>query len=221
MAVGGKRPMRKKRMPWYKKKYSAMELAGKAWSAVKYVKGMINCEKKTVDINASITGVTYNGSVTSLSAIAQGDTSITRDGKSILAKSLLIRGSVVSNASASFNVVRVIVFQDRYNTGTAPTASNLLETTGSASAPYSALNHLASGRFKILYTRLIFVVASSEAKVIPFKAYIPLNTHVKYDGPNSTDDYKNSLYCCFISATAPAGTNPDVNLYSRMSFYDN
>lgn len=53
----------KKKTTWYKKKYSALEIAQKALSMAKYMKGMINCEKyyfdNTISDSPSYTGLVH------------------------------------------------------------------------------------------------------------------------------------------------------------------
>lgn len=215
-----KRRVRKSR-PWYMRKYSPMEIAGKAWSGVKYLKGLVNSELKTLDIDATVAAVDYNGNVKQLSLITQGDTRVSRDGKSILCKSVFIRGQVASSTTPNNNVVRLMIVIDTMNDGTAPTGSDVLETTGSALAPFSALKQTASGRYKVIYSKIFSLSKTSNTSQV-FKAYIPVNKHIKYTGANATDTWKNNIYMLTFSTVAAAsGNEPALNAYSRVSFYDN
>lgn len=222
LAVGGKRSYKRryKKMAstWYNKKYSVGDIASKAWSGVKMIKDMINVETHTVDVSHNGTTVDYNGNLQLLNPVAQGDTRVNRQGKSIKGKSLSGRG-VITIGGGTNNTVRLMIIQDTMNLGTDPTMTDVLETIGSTAAPFSNINQLANGRFKILWSRTLNINAVSTYSQV-FKYYLPLSSHQYYDGAASTNNQKNSLYLCTISDVVTTNL-PIITSYNRYSFYDN
>lgn len=213
-----KKKRKTKSVAWYKKKYSAIELATKAFNGVKMIKDFLNVELKTVDVALTSNNVLNTGAVVHLTPVSQGDTRVQRNGKSIFGNSLFLRGSL--GAGASSNVLRIIIFCDTMNTGTTPTAADVLETTGSALAPYSALDQTTSqGRYKILSSK-IYSLSNVTNQSQVFKMYIPFKKHVKYTGPNATDEWKNQCYMLAISTQSTAN-GPNLDGICRFSFYDN
>lgn len=202
--------------PWYMRKYNAYELAGKAYSGLKYIKGLVNAEKKTLGIDIGNANILNTGYVQHLSQITQGDTRVSRDGKSVLARGLLLRGAVA--ATAANQIVRFMVVIDTMNTGTAPTAAEILESTGTVNTPFSPLLNTASGRFKIIHTQLFSLSTVTNYQQI-FKRYIPLNKHIKFTGPALTDEWKNQIYSLAVSQDGVTG--PIMWGVSQLFFYDN
>lgn len=222
-SVGGKVYRKgRKYLKRYLKKHNGWELAKKAYSGYKYLKGMINCELKKNDQALSSTAVSYSGLVgLQLTNIDQGDQRTARNGVSILCKSVFIRGVVNADDTPVSNNIRLMVVMDTMNTGTAPSLSDVLESTGGALAPFSALKQISAGRFKILWSKLLTVSKVTNQSQV-FKAYIPVNKHVKYQGTSGSDEWKNQIYFMAISSViGSGGSEPTVACYARTSFYDN
>lgn len=187
-------------------------------------------ELKTYDATISET-TTTSGSMTMLSDIAQGDDINAREGNEIMAKRLYCNYSFTVNGSATgVTTVRMIVFIDKEQQGTAPGLSD-------AAAPYGVLKHTASTlalmeaktrkRFKILADRKWLLgtstgeddVASRHEGKIHFK--IPRNgLKINYIGTSSAQasQGKGNLYCLLISNQATYGPSSSVNF--RLRYYD-
>lgn len=195
-----------------------MDIASKAWTGVKYLKGLVNAELHMNDITASGTVDYTTGAVTSLNQIAIGDDISQRTGQSILVKYLSFRGIVYRNSANQNETFRIMVVRDKSNQGSAPTCADILQSTGSAFAPLSNLDLQWKDRFEILYTRTLTVSATNAEQV--FKGYIRLQKHVKFDGTASTDAQKDSLWFLIISDQTGANL-PSYRLYARTAFYDN
>lgn len=218
--VGGKNyrsKYRKLRSKWYNKKYSVGDLASKAWSGVKMLKGIINSEKHTLDTGITSGAIDYNGSVTNLNSIAQGDTRVNRQGRTVLAKYLSGRIAIYNNATAGSCTVRLFIVCDKMNQGSAPSVSDILEGVGANTAPLSALKQINTQRFKILWSRLTTTDTNNPIQL--FKYYLPMSTHLYFDGANATDYQKNALFLVMISDQQT--NTPSINLYNRLAFYDN
>lgn len=209
--------------PWYKKKYSAMELASKAVSGLKYVKGIINSEKhfKTTSATAALINHGSGNNVIDLTAIAQGDQYFNRNGNSLLAKSVFIRG-YIRRASSTNNIVRIMVIMDKMNqSGTPPTYGAMFTGASSANAPIGNLrkDNGANIRYKILHTQMVVVDAGAKS-LVPFKKFIDLgNTHIKYTGTLGSDQFKNQIYLVYVS---DVNTNdPTIDYIVDVAYYDN
>lgn len=210
----------KKHKKWYKKKYTVIDIAKKAWAGVNYIKDMINCEAHMVDVTQNGVSVDYDGALVHLSPVTQGDTRNARSGKSILAKYLSGRIQLAITSSQRSSV-RLIIFMDTQNNGTAPAVSDILENTGTALGPLSSLKQLQNGRFKILWSRLITLDGVKES-LQDLKYYLPLKRqHLYFDGATSADYQKNAIFMLQISSAATASNPPTISSYQRFSFYDN
>lgn len=212
-----KRRMRKKRSsgtPWYERKYNAKELAQKAWKTAKWLKSVVNVEKKVQD-RISTGGLTSTGNVTTLTDILQGTGQSERDGTSIKMTSLLCRGNIVMNASATDTLVRHMWVIDNQQVGdSAPSVSDVLESVH----PLSPLNKATFGRFTILRDELqSFSSVSNTQKVIHFS--MPLQHHVRYNGTTASDIQKGGLY--YISVSDEATNGPQIDIRMRLRYVDN
>lgn len=209
---------RRRRAPWYNKKYSAVQLARKAFRGVRYLKGLVNSEMLHLDTNFSAASVLGSGAVSHLTAIAQGDTSAGRTGNSLLLRSLSYRFKLEINSSVTSNTtVTMIIFQDTQQVGdTSPAATDVLAQANT----YSLLSTLTAGRFKILKRKsYLLTPASGGRPAIEQKGFMKLYSHVRYNGTASTDIQKNGLYVLFISSEST--NTPTVNGTFRIGYHDN
>lgn len=226
----------------------AASLAMKAWNATKYITSLINVEEKMFDFTQALTTQTYTGSVVNLSNVAEGSDYNNRDGNSILVQKLEIRGQVNSSTNnAGINavpVIRILILRDMLqNAGADPTPADILETTGTALAPFSPFNHILDGqgnssarRFRVLkdFTHQLVppfgtTIATTTtgnldalgSDSVSFDWRIPVGAHTMFKGTSGADasDYVGALYALMISNVQTNG--PNVALYSRMYFTDN
>ena len=219
MVTGGRRARRGK--PWFAKKYSAMELATKAYRGIGYLRGLVNSEMLHYRTSGDTTA-DQNGVVTHLTAIGQGDTDALRTGNSIFVRKLLVRWSGFQNVTNTPNgTLRCVVFIDVQQVAdTAPTMADVLQTTASTVAPLSSLNDANLGRFKILYNKIVNIGNGSNGSHTE-ELYLDMEHHVRYNGTASTDIQKGGIYVGFISDQSTAGTVPTVRSYTVTSYHDN
>lgn len=211
-----RRPIRSRR--GYRKSSggSALALAKAAWKGVKFIRGIVNAEKRTHVVQLQTT-VGTTPVINELTAIAQGDDYNGREGRSILAKSLYLRGYIQKNASATISVMRMIVVMDTMNQGTAPTWGDVFNSTD-VSSPLSPTNSGgALGRFKILYDKLYRLTADTPTANL--YVYRKLHHHIKYEGTASTDTVRNAIYILSLSTEATNTVGRDI--FSTLKFYDN
>lgn len=198
---------------------SAISLAKTAYAGVKYIKGLVNAEKHYHDTSGNTTANT-TGSLVALSQIAVGDNRITRTGNSILCKGIYIRGRVAMDPLISNTTARMIVVMDTMNTGTAPTADQIVENLGTNLAPFQMADGGQFGRFKILKSQL-FTMSNQGKGICPFSQFLKLDTHIKYTGILNTDYFKNNMFVLFLSDQTAGVNTPTFNWISRLYFYDN
>lgn len=208
-----RRMRRRRKVAWYNKKYSAGQLAVKAWRATRYLKGLVNSEMFHNEITTSAS-INNTGTVYSLTNISQGDSTTTRTGNSILVRNLLKRIRFTKNASATTTFVRCVLFQDKQQVGdTSPAITDLL-ASATVDAP---LNLNTLGRFKILYNKTI--VLNTNSPQWHKESYHKMYTHVRYNGTAGTDIQKGGLYIMFIS-DQPTNA-PTLDMWLRLGYHDN
>lgn len=205
-----------KKKPWYKRKYNALQLAQKAVKGVWYLKGLVNSELKFHDYTASA-NFDFNGAMYNITSIAGGSGENQRNGNSIFVRYITLRGIIAANTSVAYNTCRMIVFIDKDSSGAVPTAADLLATTGTGYAPIAPLNDDNRKRYKVLTSKTMSLSPSDYN--LPFKSYIPIRHHVRYNSPTFNDYDKGQIYVLFISDQNTAV--PLFTLYSRVAYHDN
>lgn len=212
-----KRNYKRTNLPWYQKKYSTQQLAYKAWNAAKYLKGLVNSELYHYDstFNTTIPGT---GSMTLLNGIAQGDTSVTRTGNSILMKNATYRFKIVINSSVTANttVLFMLLWDTQQIADTTPAVTDVLKTA----ATQSLLNLNAQGRFQIVMRKtLVLTPATGARPAMEIKGFHKFHTHTKYNGANATDIQKNGLYWLMVSSEST--NTPTIEGEVRVAYHDN
>lgn len=206
---------RKRRMarPWYTKKYSTQELALKAWSGIKYLKGLVNSEMFKNDSNWTSTATSNTGVIgDNFVAIAQGDGISGRTGNSILVRSVAVNLTFTYNSTTP-GLIRYMIFIDNQQiSDTLPVVTDVLETA----SPTSYLNKNNVGRFSILYDHRMY--SDTQHPVQRINKFFKLQHHVRFNGPLSTDIQKGTIYFLLLS-----DVNGLANWYgdARCSYHDN
>jgi hypothetical protein len=192
-------------------------MAYTAYKTSRMLKGIINSEKK---VHSSSTSSTVNstGYVVCMSQIIQGDDYTSREGRSILLKSLEMKNNLQKHASATFSTVRVIIFKDtqqRDNSSDTPLITDVLQTA----QPMSLRNPdpTKMRRFQILKDKR--VTLSDQLPAINWDHYLPLNYHLKFNGTAANDSAQGSIFLLAISDEATNVPTPDFQW--RLRFYDN
>lgn len=209
----------KKRKPrassWYNKRYSVAQLAGKAWSGVKYIKGLVNSEMYSLENSASGSTISTTPTVIHITATGSGDGESNRTGNSIYVKSYFIRGGFVIDPDIPTSFVRMVIVRDTQQVGdTAPAFNDVF----SSNSCFSVVNDTTKGRFDILCDR-VYTLDNSGKRNIAFKCYIPMRSHVRYNGTATTDIQRNGLYLMFIS-DQPTDT-VSYSYGDRLRYHDN
>lgn len=190
-------------------------------ATVARIASMVNAEKQYYDNNVGLVSrnPTPTGIVDVMSGIPQGDDEGARTGNSIKLNSLYFTMQCGMNASATQTFVRIIMFEDKFNTGTTPTAADLLGltlTTGwSVIAP---LNVDHTIRYRIIFDKRIALSQNGRQNYI-WKKYIKIQKHVHYTGNLATDTYGGNIYLLTLSNEAT--NTPTIYFNCRVGYYDN
>lgn len=206
---------RARRAPWYKRKYNAMQMASKALSATRYIRGLVNSEM----LHSSISGgqtFPVAGTILSLTNIGQGDTDSQRTGNSIFLRSLYLNLNVQTNLSNLNNqFLRLILFMDTQQiSDTSPNVTDVLAGT----FPNSPLNQANAGRFKIM-KNWEFSLTNGVNPTRVINKYMKLWHHVRYNSTASTDIQKGGIYLLCLSDQP---TNPPSMGYQiKLGYHDN
>lgn len=177
---------------------------------------LINVEFKTHDI-ATTQASSSAGTVSKLSAIAQGDGSGNRDGDKIRCKSWFLRMYGEHNSSgADAQLLRIVILRDNMQRGSAPAVTDVLETAN----VLSPINKDADGRFTILKDCMLTVTA--DKGMAYRKYYKEIESHCNYIGTGSTDADQGvgALYILHLSNEASINY-PDLVFNWRLRYLDN
>lgn len=213
-----RRPRRRSRrkVAWYNRKYSTMQLAQKAWTATKYLKGLVNSEMLHLDNSYSL-GAASNA-IYHITGMSQNDTDSGRTGNSILLRNIYIRGLIEINPAVTGDsrVLVALVKDKQQISDTTPGVTDIFKST----SPESMLNLNTSGRFKVLW-RKTYVVApvSGGRNAVEVKRYWKIYDHVRYNGSGTSDIQKNGYYLVII--TSEPANFPTVNFNTRIGYHDN
>ncbi len=201
---------------YYKYGRNTLDIASKALSTALMVKKLVNVEKKFINIPFTASAST-TASVTHLTALAQGDTELTREGVSVKPQYLQLRIALTAHSSAGNSEYRLLVVRDKQQIAdTTPGILDVLEVQ----TIESMRNHLTAERFNILWDYSWNTGnggGDSIHKIL--KKNINLSGHLKYNGAASTDIQKGGIFLLYFSNQA---TNVVlVNGQSRIMFTDN
>lgn len=211
---------RKKSTQWYNKKYSAQQLAVKAWRATKYLKGLVNSEKFNIDRTLTL-GATQSD-IYGLVRIAQGDGESDRTGNSVLVRSIYLRGYMQVNSAVTGNTrVSLVLLQDKQQVSDSNPA--VLDVFNGIT-PESMINRSNTnntvGRFKIIWRKNYNLTPSTgSTPSINIDKYFKVYSHVKFNGTANTDIQKNGYYLVIL--TSEATNYPTVSITTRICYHDN
>lgn len=215
-----RRPYRSyaKRAPKLSSADMAWQLAQRAWKQGKWLKTMINAEKKFVDLTFNNNPDATNGTVNFVNDVPVGDGPEARDGMQCRIKSLSVKGVVQLHASASQTYVRILAVQWYGNVNVVtPVLADVLSDVN-VNGHYSKTH---AGLYKILKDFVIIVDDNRPLKT--FRFFIPMNCITRWTESDTSGDEnactKNGLF--FMALSSEATNTPAVNIISRIMFYDN
>lgn len=152
------------------------------------------------------TTVAAAGSVTSVCDIAQGDTTITRDGDRITTISVLLKGFLSQHANATGSTVRICLIRDKRGTTTFPTIANVFETLAEFTGNRNrGVLQDAQSRFDIIIDKF-FTMNDGGVLSHQFSEYRKIGGKViEFTGPAIDDQGAGALY--IFLGTNETGSN--------------
>lgn len=172
-----------------------------------------NKELKTFDFSYN-TDPLSTGAIALITGIAQGDTSITREGLQIRPKSLELRLLLTANNSGT-EYARMIIFRDTQQAGTAPTVAQLLEEDTVLGFP----EHDTRPRFKILRDKTFKLDNGNiNGHIRKYFISLPKTSRIYYSGTTGSaiSMGKNNLYVYWVSTTS--ADHPSLSSRFRLRF---
>lgn len=192
----------------------------KAYALAKSLKGLINVEYKYHDVVTAAYNAGVTPALTCVNIVPQGDTSSSRDGDSILMKSLNFKGFIkMDEAATEVTYLRVSLIQLTQTNGAALTAGGVWQAgSGGLFDKKRLLNY--TDNIKILKNYNIMLQPGSKQSQI-LNLNWKFKDHVKYKGTAGTiaDLMTVSLW---VYVEAGSDTHkPEVQWSSRLRFIDN
>lgn len=190
------------------------------WKDVKWLKSLINVEKKVFDSTSTGQTPSNSGAMYWLSGITTGTAYNQRTGMVVKASNISMRLNCAVNASATsatFTQLRVILFINKsLNHGQTPAASDILQSLNTPMSPYNLDN---VGDFEVLYDRKFDLTLQYPTKSI--NIFRRLRHHIRWDtsGDLIADTEKGHLFMLLLSDEPSAF--PTVDYYIRLRFIDN
>lgn len=188
---------------------------------VMMLKGLINVEKKFIDVSNSGTALPTNttGTLVLLNGIDAGSTQIQRAGNSIKMTSIKLEGFVQLNSAATNDYVTVSIVLDKQPNAATPNWNDIYEI-GSASSALAQRNKLTVDRFVVL-KKWDLPLATAGDTIRKFSCFEKLNLHEKFNGNGVTiaSIYTNAMYLVFSGNLSSNFSN--ITYFSRIRFVDN
>lgn len=196
--------------------------AGSAWKMAKKALSLINVEYKYLDVTAGSQNMTGTPTIVLLNGCQTGDTATTRDGQSILLKSIYCQFMVYMDpSSTTYNIVRFMLVLDTQPNATVMSAADLFQNNTSGTNVVSPININYGKRFKVLYDKR-FSLNATQIREKVWKYFKRLKFHTKFNTGNAgtiADITSNALYLVFVNDNNV--TTPDCQYYVRLRFIDN
>lgn len=215
-----KRKFRRGGGGFFSKAGYVLKTAKSALRTAKFVKNLINVEYKHHTANgAAACAASGTGNVFYLTDIDEGDTSSTRNGDSVRAKSLNLKIHMTSGSAAGGTTCRVLLVKDKANRGANPAITDILTSV----SPLVYRNLDTTDRFKVLLDRrhVIGTTGSLDGQdVWEFNFNKKVKHHVKWTGTGGgvADANLNAYFLIIVHGSANV---PNYNYNWRFRYVDN
>jgi len=191
---------------------SAWSLAKKAWGYAKYVKSLLNTERKFIDTAISVTPAWDAPTITHISQFTQGDNANERNGRQIKLKMLRLKLRWKATAQQTVRYGVIIANNDD---ASAPTYGELFETN--SIMDHRNMNELQN--WKLLFDKTITIDPDFKGEVIRTHN-IPLSLLATWQlGTNNAT--RGNLFLFMISSELAAEAPAIVDGQSRVFAIDN
>lgn len=191
-------------------------------SLAKKVKVLANqIEKKHHDIPGGTATFANDMTARALTLMAQGDTSSTRTGLKIYAKSLRVNGTITWNAAATQeSICRLLIVMDKDNNGALPAFTDILE----AASVNSQYNNVTEGKRFVVLKDMLFTNNDAHTAIPKERAFtfnIKLNKSIYYlDGTSNASALgRNNIHLIAVGDVTTASGNAISLLYTSRMYY--
>ncbi len=175
-----------------------------------------NVELKTISTNFTVDPNT-TGAVLHMTGIAQGLDVDERIGNQITVRRLVIKGSVIANATPASTKIRMMIVRDNSGNTTPPTIANLFTVVGDMFANKPRRGDAQSqARFTVLWDWFSITSSDTNSEGVWFDRTIKLNSRVRYDDTTASDEGKGALY---LFSSSSEGTNDPIVAAACQVFY--
>lgn len=183
-----------------------------AYRGVKGLRALVNSEEHEVDtsLNASLTASTPV--VQLLNGVAQGNAKNNRAGNSILLKKMYKQETIYLTSGTTALVRELILFDKQQISDTAPSWTDVLESTGTN----ALFNSNIQGRFQILSDKQFALTTNNPIKIIR-SSKVFKKKHSFFNGSSDTDIQKMGLFRMIVAES----TNVSVVGKIRVFYHDN
>jgi len=224
MALVIKNSRRKQRKPRKSNPDSVGQYASDAWSLAKRTAVGLNEIRKLINIETKFFDYSFNNTigattVTPISLMAQGLTSVTRVGDSIRLQHIEATFQLITNTASAGSRARITVLRDLDGAGTYPTAALIYANTGSVVAiQASPMKFNELERFSVLYDEVLTTCNGTYAGMSRFS--VPHNGHIKFLGETAVEGScgKGTIY--LVVTGSEAANQPTLTLSTRIMYTD-
>lgn len=162
----------------------------------------------------SSTTADFNGLIVDVSAVAQGDTDITRDGDKLMPTSLEVGFNLIGETYSG--ICRLVVF--RWKEASIPLVSEIFQGSGGAYATIQPFDHDERSRFEVLADKRYSVSNNGGTEIVTTRFRLKLaKKRIEFIGGSTTG--RNKIYVIMISDRSLV-TSPGTFLMTRLNYTD-
>lgn len=174
-------------------------------------------EDKYFDVNTAPAAVDWNGTLSVLNPVTQGDGVSNRDGDELAMKSVWFQAQMTIAAGLASSTMRVILLYDKAQTIGA--VNQILSVVGTASTVTSAYNFEYRNNYIVLYDKT-FIIDTINRATWQINKRIRLNKKTVFQGGGSSTIRTGGLRLLLISNQTAGVTTPAALTNSRLFFTD-
>ncbi len=214
-----RRPYRRRR-----RKAGRMQVykaAGKQlYRDVRSLKRLINVEFKFLDTQLNVSAQTTTPMITQLSNIAQGDTTMTRDGSQIKCLSIQLSYFMTMHTSAVGSIARVLLIKDKQTNQAIYSAGDVLTDITAFDGIVSPYNRDNRKRFTIMYDK-IHTFTNDGTEVRHAGRRFRQDQILRYDANAGTIADLTQASYSLMTFSSEATNSPQITAFVRLNFVDN
>ncbi len=178
-------------------------------------------EWKRLKISFDNVGLSTTPVITNLTAIGEGDTASSRDGRKVGLKSIRLQGTLKAHASATTTLLRIMLFGYRNVDTTPPVIADLFgSTVDYYKGQMRSMQVGQNQKYWIIWDKVIVLDtdAGPAGTLVDFYLRFKKPLEVTFQGVNATDEGKNHIY--LIHASDESTNVPTLYLDSLVRWID-